>query len=139
MLNKPLFRTVFLFEAWLIHGVGAVVCLGFPGWFATLFAGGVSGPGLELVRWYGAAQVILAVVMLRALPTRDDRILKPSVEALLVGDLAGLGVWVVWLLSYPVTVTAVVLTVLTVVLGACRVGWLLFDRQERNRDPNWNI
>jgi len=133
-------RTVFLVEAWLVNGGVAVLCFFFPAVFLTQYASGVPPAGVEIVRWYGVLLSVLAVVMLRALAARDDRVLKPAVEGLLFGDLAHLGACGFYFVAVPVVSFPFVLMVVSsVLLAGVRVAWLVVDYRDRHADPNWKI
>lgn len=140
MNAKPVLRTVFVVEAWLVNGLIGLVCWLVPGWFAGQFASGLPPVTLEFVRWYGVLLLVLAVVMLRALATRDDKVAKPAVEALLVGDLAHLGASVFWFAQIGlVNLGTILMVVLSMALAAARIAWLVIDHREKGAAPSWNL
>jgi len=140
MTVKSALRTVFLGEAWVVNGACAVFCFFFPAVFLGSFASNVPAAAVEIVRWYGVLLAVLAVVVIRALPSRDDRVLKPALEGLLFGDLAHLAACVLYFQVVPaVTFPFLAMVALSVVLAGCRITWLSIDFVERRGGPTWNI
>jgi len=140
MNAKTFLRKVFLVEAWALNGAAGLFCFVFPAAFVTQFTAPLSPAGTEFLRWYGVLLLVLAVFMLRALRTRDDKVLKPAVEGLLAGDLAHLGASVFWFLQVgTVNLGTVVMVVLSAALAAGRIAWLALGYREKGAAPSWNL
>lgn len=91
MTYNKFMRYVLTFEAIALNGGTGAMCLFAPKFFVAQFTTETMPVvTLEFVRWYGVLLWVLTFVVLRILPTNDNRALAPAVEALLFGDLVHL-------------------------------------------------
>lgn len=91
MTYNQFMRYVLTFEAVALNFGTGLLCLAAPASFVAQFAAETLPPvPLELIRWYGVLLWVLAFFVLRILPSGDNRLLSPAVEALLFGDLVHL-------------------------------------------------
>lgn len=119
-------RYIFLFEALVVNGGVALLCFFSPATFLVNFSPSLApAPALEIVRWYGVLLSVLSVMVLRALPANDDRVLRPSIEALLFGDLLHLVASYLFFQVVPVWNAQFFLMIgMTIFLASVRITWL---------------
>jgi hypothetical protein len=130
---KQASRAVFWFEAIVINAGVGIFCFALPGTFLSQFASG-AGPAaaVETIRWYGVLLWVLAALMIRALPRKDDRVLRPAVEALLLGDIAHIAAsWIYFSVVPAWTFPFLSMIVMSLFLALVRIAWLLEDGRDR--------
>jgi hypothetical protein len=119
-------RYIMIFEAYVINAGVGLLCFILPETFLANFSPAL-GPAatVEVIRWYGVLLGVLAVMFLRALTAKDDRVLKPAVEALLFGDLAHLGATHFYFLDMPFWNSQLLFMLgMTIFLASVRIYWL---------------
>jgi hypothetical protein len=124
-------RYIMIFEAYIINAGVGLFSFFAPAMFLGNFSPGLGpAPTIEIIRWYGVLLGVLAVMFLRGLATKDDRVLKPAVEALLFGDLAHLGATYFYFQAVPVWNTQFLFMLgMTIFLVGVRIYWLLEYRK----------
>ncbi len=91
MTYNKFVRYILTFEAVALNGGVGAICLIDPRFFTAQFSpDAMPAVAFEFIRWYGVLLWVLAFYVLRILPSNDNRILAPAVEALLFGDLVHL-------------------------------------------------
>src|SRR5687768_9399440 len=120
-MHKP-FRTLFYAEA-VLNAAAALICLIMPQRFIAIFTPEPAGAIAEaFVRWYGVLLIALTIIMVRALRNGSIDVLRPVMQAILIGDVLHLAA--LWMLIDAVgqwTVGSIVTAVLSVLLAAARV------------------
>jgi hypothetical protein len=128
-------RWVFLFEAIAINAGVGVMCFFLPATFVSQFSQASIPPAnLELTRWYGVLLWVLAYAMLRVLPMKDERVMKPVVEALLFGDVTHLAASYLFFRAVPVWSFSFIFMIgMSTFLACVRISWLvLYRRREKS-------
>ena len=120
-------RYVFIFEAVVINAGVGILCFISPATFLVNFSPTLApAPALEIIRWYGVLLGVLSVMVLRALPANDDRVLRPAIEALLFGDLVHLVASFLYFRVMPVwNLQFIFMLAMTVFLASVRTYWLV--------------
>ena len=124
-------RYIMIFEAYAINGGVGLLCLIAPKVFLANYSPELApAPAIEIVRWYGVLLGVLAMMFLRALAARDDRVLKPAVEALLFGDLLHLVATYLFFQAVPEWSWQFIFMLgMTIFLACVRIYWLLEYRK----------
>ncbi len=120
-------RYIMIFEAYAINAGVGLLCLFAPKVFLINYSPELApAPAIEIVRWYGVLLGVLAMMFLRALATKDDRVLKPAVEALLFGDLVHLLATYFYFQVVPAwSLQFIFMLGMTIFLAGVRVYWLM--------------
>lgn len=123
-MHKP-FKTIFYGEA-VLNAVAALICLIVPQRFLTMFTAEPAGAIAEaLVRWYGVLLVVLTIIMVRALRNGGIDMLRPVMQAVLIGDVLHLAA--LWMLVDAVgqwTAGSIITAVISVALTLLRAAAL---------------
>jgi hypothetical protein len=139
MLNGlKISRAIFIFEAILINGGVGLLCFIAPATFLVNFSPDLApAPALEIVRWYGVLLGVLSVMVLRALPANDNRVLKPAIEALLFGDLAHMLASYLYFQVSPIwSMPFIFMLGMSSFLAGVRIYWLYqIARTPQNNKP----
>jgi hypothetical protein len=119
-------RAIFIFEAVVINAGVGLLCFFSPATFLGNFSPNLAPAAtLEIMRWYGVLLGVLAVMVLRALPANDNRVLKPAIEALLFGDLAHLVATYLYFQVVSVwNAQFIFMLCMTILLACARIYWL---------------
>jgi len=119
-------RVVFVFEAIFINAGVGLFCFFAPAIFLSNFSPVAPAQAVEIMRWYGVLLGVLAVMVLRALPTHDERVLKPAIEALLFGDVAHMAASYLYFQVMPVWSLAFIFMIgMSTFLASVRAYWLI--------------
>ena len=123
-MHKP-FRTIFYGEA-VLNAVAALMCLIMPERFLAMFTPEPAGAIAEaLVRWYGILLVVLTIIMVRALRNGSIDMLKPVMQAVLIGDVLHLaGLWMLVEAVGQWTTGSIITAVISVALALVRTAAL---------------
>ena len=124
-------RYIMIFEAYAINAGVGLLCFLAPKVFLANYSPELApAPAIEIIRWYGVLLGVLAMMFLRALATKDDRVLKPAVEALLFGDLVHLIATYMYFQAVPEWSWQFIFMLgMTIFLASVRIYWLLEYRK----------
>lgn len=126
MTYNRFMRYVLIFEAVALNFGTGLLCLAAPAAFVAQFATETLPPvPLELIRWYGVLLWVLTFFVLRILPSNDNRLLAPAVEALLFGDFVHLAAIYLYFQARPEwSVSFVLMLFFTATLAVLRSVWV---------------